>query len=385
MPKPESKTKPKNEGYLATLDRRLKLVLANDFYARPKYNSFMSGTEWRNVEIEREFAQFLKSGKSMFQFPYFRQIFDLWKVTFNSFLAARKYDRSIDILISEYGVMDAFVTVFTSMEMLPKGIVALMLRSFIRGENDTEIQKHLAEYYEKYAADLETVPFYDQDYKKSRADLAELYSHAANKTWGDWFSWKSVSIQLFARRWLSKPLHAWFHDENNVVNPNTAVLVKFKAEDETDGERAKQQLLSAVQDMPEVKVIENHVYARPHKTEKSYTSVYALLNAHRYDAFRQDLASMTEKGIELKKIAGQDQVQVKVEINATDAATMQQRMEELKHIPNATMRYSYGDGIHAGRQLCMFDVPVRKLQETVDELNDADKHRDVKVAFIHNF
>ena len=46
-------------------------------YRREQYQSFLTTPEWRNVEMAEEFAAFLKEGKSMFQFPYFRQVVEL--------------------------------------------------------------------------------------------------------------------------------------------------------------------------------------------------------------------------------------------------------------------------------------------------------------------
>ncbi len=62
--------------------------------------------ECRNAQ---EYAAFLREGKSMFQFPYFRQV-AVYGVCFNhSYQAARKYDRPWTILFSEYMLMDLFV------------------------------------------------------------------------------------------------------------------------------------------------------------------------------------------------------------------------------------------------------------------------------------
>jgi hypothetical protein len=69
--------------YLNRLNRKLR-VTEKPQYIREQYQSFMTGPEWRNVEMAQEFAQFMQNGGSMFRFPYFRQIFDLWKVVYNS-------------------------------------------------------------------------------------------------------------------------------------------------------------------------------------------------------------------------------------------------------------------------------------------------------------
>ena len=69
-------------------------------YQREQYQSYMTGPEWRNVEMVEEYAAFLKEGKSTFQFPYFRQILGLWRVMFHSYRAARQYNTHAEIIFS---------------------------------------------------------------------------------------------------------------------------------------------------------------------------------------------------------------------------------------------------------------------------------------------
>ncbi|CAM4496156.1 MAG: hypothetical protein LEGION0403_FIIPPAGN_00562 [Legionella sp.] len=107
--------------YTEKLNERLQLT-DKEKYRREQYQTFMTGPEWRNVEMAEEYAGLLRDNKSMFHFPYFRQIFDLWAVVFNSYSSARKYDSISSILFSEYMIMSLFVATFTTMELLPNGI-----------------------------------------------------------------------------------------------------------------------------------------------------------------------------------------------------------------------------------------------------------------------
>ena len=99
--------------FLNSLNQRIEITdKAN--YHREQYQSYMTGPEWRNVEMADEYAQFIKEGNSIFQFPYFRQILDLWKVIANSYSQSRKYNSIWQIITSEYMVMDLFVGFFTT-------------------------------------------------------------------------------------------------------------------------------------------------------------------------------------------------------------------------------------------------------------------------------
>ncbi|STX51287.1 Uncharacterised protein [Legionella busanensis] len=382
--------------FLELLNKKLKIAEKPD-YVREQFQSYMTGPEWRNVEMAEELGKFVKEGNSMFRFPYFRQIVDLWQVIYKSYSSATKHSPRKAILSSEYMFMDIFIGVFTTVELMPKGVVSLFFSLFLQAKNNTEIQSQLAQYFTQYANDLQTIPFYDQKYNEIRARLAEGYRSVSTKTWGDWFSWKFLSMELFARHWISKPLSAWYHSETNIVPATTDVLVKFNTESAVDPEVAQQEFLSKLNEIKDKITIvrksaydkqvkdstENlHVYVKSNNEEKKYTSVYALLRTHRYAAFQEDLKSLSQRGIQVKKIAGQHNIQVKCEITESSKSSVELRQKELLQVPNTRFLYSYGDRVNANRRICLFDTPVKELQQTVNKLNE---HENVQVKFIHNF
>lgn len=374
--------------YINELDRRIQLT-DEKRYRREQYQSFMTGPEWRNVEMAEEFAQLLRENKSMFHFPYFRQIIDLWKVVYNSYSAARKYNSISTVLFSEYMLMDLFVATFTTMEFIPKGIISLLLYPFLSKENTSPVQNHLAEYFEQYAVHLQTIPFYDHPYDAIQTDLTAKYQQCDNKSWVDWFSWKVVSWELWARKWLSKPLSYWYHQEDNTTAPSTDILVKFDAQNIDNPEDAKQlftEYLTELSKEHAVSLVDAQLYAKDApKTNtmgQTYTSVYARLNTPRYVDFQLAVRALAEKGIHVRKIAGQDRVQVKCIIDTDSDEKLSAKKDVLKQTKKVDALYSYGDHIHANRQICLFDVPVKNLHKTLDRL---EQQADVKVSFIHNF
>lgn len=370
--------------FLNSLNQRLELT-DKDNYHREQYQSYMTGPEWRNVEMAEEYAQFIAKGHSMFQFPYFRQLGDLWKVFYNSYSTARKYNSFWQIASSEYMVMDVFVCLFTTLELLPKAILSLFLAPFISKKNDTPMQQHLADFYKKYATDLQTIPFYDHNYHEIRQKLALYYQQLPSKTWGDWFSWKIVSIELWARKWISKPLSYWFHQDNNIVPATTDVLVKFNAEHCANPEEAKTQFkqqLSTLSQKDRISLVSQDIYVKEQSPGQSYSSVYARLRVPRYAAFQNVLTDLNRAGIQLRKIAGQERVQIKCQIEANDELGLQDAQNKMNDKVHQKPIYSYGDRVHNGRQICLFDVHVRDLAKNTAELNQIE---NTKVMFIHNF
>ena len=357
-------------------------------YRREQYQSFMTGPEWRNVEMAEEFATSLQEGKSMFQFPYFRQIADLWRVLYHSYSAARKYNSRKEIFFSEYMIMDLFVTLFTTLELTPKGILSLLLYPFLKKENKSPMQQHLANYFTNYAADLQTIPFYDHPYKTIRETLAKQYNECENHSWVDWFSWTAISIELRAKQLISSPLSYWFHQEGNEAPPSTDILVKFDAIGIDNPEQAKelfQERLTELAANHKITLVDDHLYAKETpktKGDLTYTSVYARLTTPRYAAFQPAVRAMAEQGIHLRKIAGQDHVQVKCVVDTGDVDNLTEKTAALNSTNNVTALYTYSDRIHSNRQMCLFDVPVKNLHETLYGLDQAE---DVHVNFIHNF
>lgn len=373
--------------FVEQLDRDMQQI--NDGrYRREQYQSFMTGPEWRNVEMSEEFASFLKEGHSMFRFPYFRQIAGLWKVLYDSYAAARKYNSRREIIFSEYMLMDLFVTFFTTMELIPKGVLSLVLYPFLSKENSSPMQQHLAEYFTQYAADLQTIPFYDHPYKAIRKRLGEQYNEYETHSWVDWFSWKAVSIELWAKQWLSMPLKYWFHQEGNQAPPSTDVLVKFDAIGIDNPDQAKllfKDRLANLGSTYDIAIVDDHVYTKDRsktKGDSTYTSVYARINTPRYAAFQPAVRALAEQGIYLRKIAGQDHVQVKCVVNTDDVNSLFVNITAINQTKGATALYNYGDHIHHNRRVCLFDVPVNNLHNTLSEF---DKQDNVSVNFIHNF
>ncbi|KTD51748.1 hypothetical protein Lqui_0592 [Legionella quinlivanii] len=373
--------------FLRKLNERLQIV-DRAGYRREQYQSYMTGPEWRNVEMASEYGEYLGQNNSMFHFPYFRQIGGLWRVFYNSYQAARQYNSRWEIISSEYMVMDVFVSAFTTMELLPKAILSLITFPFFNKENPSEMQQHLAEFYKQYAKDLQTIPFYDHEYKKIRNDLAEKYKACQNWTWGDWFSWKVVSTELLARRLISSPLSWWFHQDNNLVPATTDLLVKLNVADETDFEAAKSQLKHKIESLSKehaIAIVDDHVYAKGKIKEKhgqSYTSVYARISAPRYAAFQPAVHAMAQNGIHTRLLAGQEQVQVKCLIEGEDSAKLNVRQKAANQVKHVNPLYTYENHIDSTRKFCLFDVPARDLHKTLTRLSSQE---GVETKFIHNF
>ena len=364
--------------YMNTLDDRVRVV-DPAHYKREQYQSFMTGPEWRNVEMVEEYAAFLREGRSMFQFPYFSQMAELWRVMYQSYRAARRYNSAFQIIFSEYMLMDLFVCVFTTLELLPKGLFSFFIYPFTPRENHSRMQTHLADFYQEYAQGLQTIPFFDHDYRTYRQNLSAQYHACTDRTWLDWWSWSVLSVELFARQWLSVPLRYFMH-QDNAEGATTDVLVKFRAHGARDASHARELFLSHVNSVARVSLVDENLYVKENDPTKDYISVYARLRTPRYKAFKEVVPELAAQGILLRKIAGQDHVQVKCVVSKASQHAVNATCDQLNYIPEIRQLYTYQDRIHANHKVCLFDVPVKNLHEKLEAIEQA-----APVEFIHNF
>lgn len=370
--------------YTDRLNDRIKLTHYREYYREPTA-TYLTAIEWRNVELSEEFAEYLKDDKSLLHFPYFRQIKTLWGILFQSLRANAKKQSIWQILTSEDFFMDVFISVFTTLEMLPKGIISLVLFPFFSKQNPTEMQQHIATYYKDYCKKLQLIPFYEHDYKTTREALAKQYNECKQHTFGDWISWTITSLELRARRIISMPLAHWFSQEGNIVPRTTDVLVKFKSSADSAA-AAKKEFMDAFSKVQaqvssnfnqedtnvHPQVVETDIYVKAPNALKNKTeyTVYARIKVPRYKEFIPVVQWLNENQIQIRRIAGHDNVQVKCLSENSDLTLNGQKP-----------MYSYGDDIHPNRRFFLFDTPVRDLTKTMD----AATTETAKIEFIHNY
>ena len=147
---------------------------------RPTYQSWDQLTEYRNLDMAREIADFVSSGKPIWRFPYFRQIVILWRVFFTSLFLTGKKSRAegesrFRGIFSDYFVMNLFVLIMTTIEYTVKGLFglivsALMLPSALWHWNTkrtpSALEKEAASLLHSYHDDIRKHPWLNCDFDK---------------------------------------------------------------------------------------------------------------------------------------------------------------------------------------------------------------------------
>ncbi len=369
--------------YITLFDGRLKETQSKT-YVREAYQSMLTTPEWMSVELSGNLAKGLNEKTSLFHLPYFQQTFELWRVLYNSLYFGIQESGFFKTIFSDYVVMDLFVVMFTTCELLPKGLLSLVLYPFLPKENDTAMQTHFAEYYQAFANELETTPFFQHDYKQNIHQLSEKWAHTTDWTWVDYFTWSVVWIDLRSKQFISSFLQGAYDDEPS----STQVLVKYNAVDITDPEQAIAEFKEKMSDINSVNIVGNDVYAKDAKSKngQTYTSVYARINAPRYMGFKESVIDLAEQGIYVRKIAGQAHVMLKCEVEAANKIERKAyQARVLNQVSGITPLYEYGDGKNAGHALCLFKVPAEKLDKTIQQLEKESDEAETSVKFIHNF
>jgi hypothetical protein len=367
-------------------DFNTRLILTDPNYYRHAYQSFMTSPEWFSVELSENLATFLKDNHSMFRFPYFRQIAALWMVFFNACHATRKESGLRSVLLSDYMTMDLFVVAFTTCELLPKGLASLILLPFLSRENPTEMQGHLADYYENFTREIETTAFFNHDYVTNIAALKTKWEQCSKRSWVDYFTWSCVLSELRSKGWVSSQIRGSFDADEG--RPD--ILVKYNCLGATDEQSAVEQFRQQLSSLPkphQLTLVNDEVYAKEAKTKngQTYTSVYARISAPRYMTFKRAVLELGERGIFVRKIAGQDHVMIKCEVNEATKKSLATRKKELNSLSKEGAihsLYNYSDGIKPGRSFCLFKVHAKNLDHSIRQL---ERVENTSIKFIHNF
>lgn len=370
--------------YTNRLNKRLKIAKSKTYH-RHEYQSFMTVPEWFNVDLSENFAKHLARKESMFQIPYFYQIYQLWRNFFLTCWYSAKETHSYSWLFSDYMLMDIFVVLFTTAELVPKALISCVLAPFLSKENDTQMQAHLAEYYEKFVREIETTAFFNHDYATNIQELKQFWASIPkeNRTWIDYFTWSCVLNELRVKGFVSSFLKSGYEETDT---GKTDILVKFRAVSAQSPEEAMaafNEKLASIQEKTPLKIADEDIYCKKfakNKNGENYFQVYARLEAPHYLTFKESIQNLAEEGIYLRKIAGQDYVMVRCEIDTDSDRAFKDVQENLSRIVGISPMYCYKDGSLKGHGFSLFKVPTKALHEKINEIEEK-----ATIKLIHNF
>lgn len=321
-------------------------------YHRDLMQTYLTAPEWRNVEMAQEYAAFLKEGKPFYQFPYFKQIQTFWQVFADSYKAARQQHGFVEVVTSEYMMMNLFIGISSTLEFLSKGLISLPF-SWIKGESQTIVQQRMGEMMEEYAQFIEHTPFYNFSYFKQIKPLWEAFMHSqTERTFTDFLTVFTGTLELIARGIISAPV-GWVYNAPENQESETIQLLVRDVEDD-------------------IEEVDERI-----KVKKAFgDSGYKLLEIPRYRPFGDIVEKLSASDeISMVKIAGQELIQVKV---ALESHLKDQILKDLK---GCRVLYDYPNGLDPKRKYVELEVDVEVLSKVIPAL----KARGADIAYVHDF
>jgi hypothetical protein len=357
-------------------------------YQRPQHRTYLTATEWRNVDMSEEYAAFLQTKQPFYRFPFFYQLYLLWKVFFKSYAAARKESSHLELIFSEVMLMTLFVAINTTFEYAVKGLVSLLLWPFLPKKNSTEFQGHVAHLFKDYADFIHHTPFYNYSYFSKLGELFSNFWKSKRKSFVDVVTLLGVAIDFIVHGIVAFPVGFWYNKKENKEAETIDVLVKMSSDEGISEHSLDQELRQKIAGIKDVSIVEasgqERIFTRlSNKPEKHRTYVYAQLRVPRYEPFQSTVERLADAGICVREIAGQHHIQLKCLIKGDTSEQLHLREEALSQLPDCRKLFSYHNGIEQGLTFFSLDVPTKRLTKVVQDIST--KMEGTSIKLMHDF
>lgn len=325
-------------------------------YTRAQQQTYLTTLEWHLVATADEYAEFTMDN-ALHRFPFFEHVHVLWQVFVDSCRDGIRASSLKEVLFSEYMLMNLFMVITTTLELLFKGMAYAPLTLFDRrgSSADTKIAKRLATISGDYAEYIEDTPFYKFNYFEAVRRLWAAFKNDASisapcRTLLSFYIATMATIDFVAKGVMSAPLNLAYDG----VEPGTIHLIIRDpegniADDEVNG----------------LKVIET-------------VGDFKAIRVPRYLPFTTLIKDFAAEDVQFVSIAGQKHVQLKVQVNERTNLRIE-GCTELSRIPILTQpEPEEGDSKEFYVRL---DVEVEKLHTVVQELT----RQRAQIKYVHDF
>ncbi|MCS5711889.1 hypothetical protein [Candidatus Berkiella aquae] len=329
------------------------LIHKHSAYQRPLMQTYLTAPEWRNVEMAKELGRTLKKGTPFFQFPYFKQIAGFWRVFFQSYRVAKRHHSHREILFSEYMLMNLFIGCSITAGHLAKGITSLILFPFLRNQNQTTFQNEVGKVVSEYGDFLQHTPFYHFPYLRKLKMLWQAFKTSSDRSLIDYITMLFTTMESLTRQTISAPIAWWYKQPQNAPADKIHILVKSN--------KTVEQIRKVNR---EIRVI-----GKPYK-KKNSKNLYYHLEVPRYGEFQKIVEKFATNQVQIKTIAGQEWVQVKV--SASD--------KQCEKLNSNQFLYEYRNYVDKNK-IVELDVKTKDLTKTVRQL----KRNKIAIKLIHDF
>lgn len=354
--------------------------LLHEVPTSPQLNTYLTSCEWRIVDMSTEYAKHCLDGKSFFTFPYFSQVITLWQIFIDSYALARKHDSAINIIFSANMMMNVFVTLFTSIEFLAKGLLTYPANFIFKHENDTSFQKKAGEIAEKYVDLIKEDAFYTVPYLSQLGTLYQSFYHAKDKSLVDAYTLFALSFEHIAKQIISLPFLAIYGISEYVTSDDSywqkQITLKYP---EGLSKEEKEQKFETLQELAKTNITSNSKYQKDVQRIKQEGDILKI-KCGRYDSFIEILSITNTLGFNLLKIEGNDYIQVRIKDESTPNNETTAIDEVCKE--GITRSYHYKNSIDKNTTFFATDVEVTKVHALLDEI---EKQPSLSLHWVHDF
>jgi len=111
----------------------------NPHYKRALMQTYLTSPEWINVDISKEYAQFIDH-TPFYEFPYMKSVKTYWDVFGHSLKIAARKQGYLKALFNSYTLMNLFIGTTMTLEYSAKSLISFPLRLAFSGEEAGTIQ-----------------------------------------------------------------------------------------------------------------------------------------------------------------------------------------------------------------------------------------------------
>jgi SAM-dependent methyltransferase len=332
-------------------------------YSRDQVQTYLTSPEWHNVRLAKGYAKALKE-KPFYQYSYFKEIGNTWKVFGNTWNVARRDTSIWQLLKTDFTLMNVFISTTVTVEFLLKGLFSLPLSLLSKerhAEDLTRLEKHYAQILENYSKFIDHTPFYQYPYftemgsawkelaaawKEAKESQGFFSFLASKETWMNVLMTLFMTAEFLAKGIVSAPCN-WLYGSGDLQAASTIHLLVDDKEGKLD---SVDERIKVVESFPDAHL--------KHIEIPRYLPCTDILN------------KLSDKGIECVNIAGQKKVQLDVRLKPGQGA------------PSCgNYLYEMPDPSHADQKYVTLEVEVDQLKEVLPYL----KQNQFTVEYIHDF
>ncbi|MDN3504736.1 MAG: class I SAM-dependent methyltransferase [Rhabdochlamydiaceae bacterium] len=282
-------------------------------YTRKNIRTVLTSVEWLNVESVQNIGNY----ENCYDYPYMRDVIQVWKAFFSSVNAARKMTSLRETLLSNEMFENVVLLTLMTAEYIPKAIVygvfcaishiTRHLPDALYGARDEQwegVSTHYKNWYKGYADRLEQTPHYAQKYVEY---ISSYWSNFAHK----WRSSDRYTISMIFDRQTVKNFYVGLSMTLDLLFRAAVATPMYKMY----GEGGDARTIGVMLEKPTEEQTFDEWGLQPIPRMISHAAKPAAVVLPRYSELVPQLRNLINAGVKVTEIAGQTKIKVEVVVS----------------------------------------------------------------------